>query len=65
MATGRCEMGRIGDRAVVPGASMAGLLAGRVLAGAYTRVTVTGRDGIRALAPARGRAARQPQEVER
>ncbi|MGH3101916.1 MAG: FAD-dependent oxidoreductase, partial [Thermoleophilia bacterium] len=38
-------MGRqIGDRAVVLGASMAGLLAARVLADAYKRVTVVDRD---------------------
>ncbi|HEY2765157.1 MAG TPA: FAD-binding monooxygenase, partial [Pseudonocardiaceae bacterium] len=34
----------IGDHAVVLGASMAGLLTARVLAGAYDRVTVVDRD---------------------
>jgi len=33
-------MGQIADRAVVLGASMEGLLAARVLAGAYAQVTV-------------------------
>src|SRR5215472_11421931 len=40
MATQGCEMGQIADRAVVLGASMEGLLAARVLAGAYAQVTV-------------------------
>ena len=35
---------QIGDRAVVLGASMAGLLAARVLADAYGQVTVIDRD---------------------
>src|SRR5919204_5431257 len=37
---------RIGDRAVVLGASMAGLLAARVLADSYGRVTVLDRDQL-------------------
>ena len=37
-------MGKIGDHAVVLGASMSGLLAARVLADAYERVTVVERD---------------------
>ena len=37
---------QIGDRAVVLGASMAGLLAGRVLADAYAQVTVIDRDQL-------------------
>jgi 2-polyprenyl-6-methoxyphenol hydroxylase-like FAD-dependent oxidoreductase len=37
---------RIGDRAVVLGASMAGLLAARVLADAYAQVTVIDRDQL-------------------
>jgi 2-polyprenyl-6-methoxyphenol hydroxylase-like FAD-dependent oxidoreductase len=37
---------RIGDHAVVLGASIAGLLAARVLAGAYRRVTVVDRDEL-------------------
>jgi 2-polyprenyl-6-methoxyphenol hydroxylase-like FAD-dependent oxidoreductase len=37
---------QIGDRAVVLGASMAGLLAARVLADAYTQVTVIDRDKL-------------------
>jgi 2-polyprenyl-6-methoxyphenol hydroxylase-like FAD-dependent oxidoreductase len=37
---------QIGDRAVVLGASMAGLLAARVLADAYTQVTVVDRDEL-------------------
>jgi 2-polyprenyl-6-methoxyphenol hydroxylase-like FAD-dependent oxidoreductase len=36
----------IGDHAVVLGASMAGLLAARVLADAYNRVTVIERDNL-------------------
>jgi 2-polyprenyl-6-methoxyphenol hydroxylase-like FAD-dependent oxidoreductase len=38
--------GRIGDHAVVLGASMAGLLAARVLADAYAQVTVIDRDQL-------------------
>jgi 2-polyprenyl-6-methoxyphenol hydroxylase-like FAD-dependent oxidoreductase len=38
--------GRIGNRAVVLGASMAGLLAARVLADAYAQVTVIDRDQL-------------------
>ncbi len=37
---------QIGDRAVVLGASMAGLLAARVLADAYGQVTVIDRDEL-------------------
>lgn len=37
---------QVGDRAVVLGASMAGLLAARVLADAYTQVTVIDRDQL-------------------
>ena len=37
---------QIGDRAVVLGASMAGLLAARVLADAYAQVTVVDRDEL-------------------
>jgi len=37
-------MRKIGDHAVVLGASMGGLLAARVLADAYQRVTVVDRD---------------------
>jgi 2-polyprenyl-6-methoxyphenol hydroxylase-like FAD-dependent oxidoreductase len=45
----------IGDHAVVLGAGMAGLLAARVLADAYNRVTVVERDELRASAdPRRG-----------
>ena len=40
-------MRRIGDHAVVLGASLAGLLAARVLADAYGRVTVVERDAPR------------------
>jgi 2-polyprenyl-6-methoxyphenol hydroxylase-like FAD-dependent oxidoreductase len=49
-------MGReIGDRAVVLGASIAGLLAARVLADAYAEVTVVDRDELPAnSAPRRG-----------
>jgi flavin-dependent dehydrogenase len=36
----------VGDRAVVLGASMAGLLAARVLADAYGQVTVVDRDPL-------------------
>ncbi|HVL06438.1 MAG TPA: hypothetical protein VM388_10640 [Acidimicrobiales bacterium] len=39
-------MGRVGGRAVVVGASMAGLLAARVLADAYEHVTVLDRDQL-------------------
>src|SRR6266508_4451371 len=44
MPTRRCGMRKIGDHAVVLGASMGGLLAARVLADAYQRVTVVERD---------------------
>src|SRR5512133_4311958 len=37
---------QVGDRAVVLGASMAGLLAARVLADAYAQVTVIDRDQL-------------------
>ena len=37
---------QVGDRAVVLGASMAGLLAARVLADAYRQVTVVDRDQL-------------------
>src|SRR6266496_2264719 len=40
------EMKQIGDQAVVLGAGMAGLLAARVLADAYRRVTVVERDPL-------------------
>lgn len=43
---GRPETRRIGDHAVVLGASMAGLLAARVLADAYRRVTIVERDPL-------------------
>jgi flavin-dependent dehydrogenase len=39
-------MRRIGDHVVVLGASLAGLLAARVLANAYGRVTVVERDPL-------------------
>ena len=39
-------MRRIGDHAVVLGASLAGLLAARVLSDAYERVTVVERDPL-------------------
>jgi 2-polyprenyl-6-methoxyphenol hydroxylase-like FAD-dependent oxidoreductase len=42
----RARIGRIGDHAVVAGASMAGLLAARVLADAYRRVTIVERDAL-------------------
>ena len=42
-------MGRIGDHAVVLGASMAGLLTARVLSDAYERVTVLDRDALPAV----------------
>ena len=68
-------MGRqIGDRAVVLGASMAGLLAARVLADAYGQVTVIDRDELLELAMHRrgvphgrhvhGLAARGQQALE-
>ncbi len=44
--SGRPEMGKIGDHAVVLGASMGGLLAARVLASAYRRVTIIERDPL-------------------
>lgn len=45
----------IGDRAVVIGGSMTGLLAARVLSDAYAEVTVVERDGLEATtAPRRG-----------
>ena len=45
----------IGDRAVVLGGSMAGLLVARVLADAYNRVTVVERDDLSdSVAPRRG-----------
>jgi glycine/D-amino acid oxidase-like deaminating enzyme len=40
-------MRKIGDHAVVLGAGMAGLLAARVLAEAYSRVTLIDRDRLR------------------
>ena len=40
------EMRKVGDHAVVLGASMSGLLAARVLADAYHRVTVVDRDRL-------------------
>jgi 2-polyprenyl-6-methoxyphenol hydroxylase-like FAD-dependent oxidoreductase len=40
----RCEMRKLGSHAVVLGASLAGLLAARVLSDAYERVTVVERD---------------------
>ena len=46
-------MQRIGEHAVVIGASMAGLLAARVLADAYERVTVIERDRLPAGVEAR------------
>jgi phytoene dehydrogenase-like protein len=39
-------MPKIGDHAVVLGAGMAGLLAARVVADAYERVTVVERDPL-------------------
>jgi 2-polyprenyl-6-methoxyphenol hydroxylase-like FAD-dependent oxidoreductase len=45
-ASGRPQMGTIGEHAVVLGASMAGLLAARVLADAYRRVTIVERDPL-------------------
>ena len=44
--SGRPEMRKIGDHAAVLGASMAGLLAARVLADAYRRVTIVERDPL-------------------
>jgi 2-polyprenyl-6-methoxyphenol hydroxylase-like FAD-dependent oxidoreductase len=44
--TGRSEMPEIGDHAVVVGASMGGLLAARVLADSYRRVTIAERDRL-------------------
>ncbi|HXZ72662.1 MAG TPA: hypothetical protein VEH31_17570, partial [Streptosporangiaceae bacterium] len=44
--TGRPGMRMIGDHAVVLGASMGGLLAARVLADAYRRVTIVERDPL-------------------
>jgi hypothetical protein len=38
--------GRVGDHAIVLGASMAGLLAARVLADAYAQVTIIDRDQL-------------------
>ena len=43
---GAGKNGQIGDRAVVLGASMAGLLAARVLADSYAQVTVVERDDL-------------------
>jgi 2-polyprenyl-6-methoxyphenol hydroxylase-like FAD-dependent oxidoreductase len=43
---GRWQIPKIGDHAVVLGASMAGLLAARVLSDAYERVTVVERDRL-------------------
>jgi 2-polyprenyl-6-methoxyphenol hydroxylase-like FAD-dependent oxidoreductase len=39
-------MRKVGDHAVVLGASIAGLLAARVLADAYQRVTIVERDPL-------------------
>jgi flavin-dependent dehydrogenase len=39
-------MGQFGDRAVVVGASISGLLAARVLAESYRTVTVVDRDAL-------------------
>jgi 2-polyprenyl-6-methoxyphenol hydroxylase-like FAD-dependent oxidoreductase len=48
-------MTKIGDHAIVLGASMAGLLAGRVLADSFDRVTIVERDTLPAAAqPRRG-----------
>ena len=44
--SGRPELQKIGDHAAVLGASMAGLLAARVLADAYRRVTIVERDAL-------------------
>ncbi len=53
-------MGKIGAHAVVLGASMGGLLAARVLADAYERVTVVERD----LLPESGSAEHDPVLTE-
>ncbi|MGV9252053.1 FAD-dependent oxidoreductase [Streptomyces sp. NPDC003697] len=45
---------QVGNRAVVLGASMAGLLAARVLAEAYQEVLIVERDGLGAGGPRRG-----------
>ena len=45
-ASGKPETGKIGEHAVVLGASMAGLLAARVLADAYRQVTIIERDPL-------------------
>src|SRR5262249_48135556 len=50
----RTMMRKIGDHAVVLGASMAGLLAARVLAEAYQQVTVVERDWLGPGADRRG-----------
>ncbi|MDQ4103512.1 MAG: NAD(P)-binding protein [Actinomycetota bacterium] len=42
-------MDQVGDHAIVIGASMAGLLAARVLSDAYHRVTVLERDALPAI----------------
>jgi 2-polyprenyl-6-methoxyphenol hydroxylase-like FAD-dependent oxidoreductase len=47
-------MGTVGDHGVVLGASIGGLLAARVLADAYRRVTVVERDPLPASGPASG-----------
>ena len=47
-------MQKIGDHAVVLGASMAGLLAARVLSDAYQRVTVVDRDTLEQAGNRRG-----------
>lgn len=47
-------MRQIGDHAVVLGAGMAGLLAARVLAEAYRRVTLIDRDRLTGLDHRRG-----------
>ena len=44
--SGRPEVRQIGDQAVILGASMGGLLAARVLADAYRRVTIVERDPL-------------------
>ena len=44
--TGRAGTRRVGGHAVVIGASVAGLLAARALAGAYERVTLVERDAL-------------------
>src|SRR6266545_2836113 len=46
MASGGAAMQRAGQRAVVIGASMGGLLAARVLADRYAQVTLVERDGV-------------------